>query len=593
MGDLMKRLLLLSGEIFIIFVIALCSISIAFGKPSVEYVPGEILIKFKNNSSPVSRSMSINSRAHTALQNFKRNIVRVKLKDGQSVSDAISDYKTDPEIEYVQPNYIYRISEIPDDSDFNQLWGLKNNGQEILQVEYIFNNPGTPGKDMNLESAWEYITDCSSITVAVIDTGINYTHIDLADNMWTSSPGYYHGYDFIEDDNDPMDFNGHGTHVAGIIGAVGNNNNGISGVCWEIKLMAVRALDIFGSGTTASVIPAIEYAVDNGAKVINMSFGGFVNSNDDALFNAMKDAESQGVLIIASAGNNAYDLDKIPDPYLYAPCEYELENIVCVAALDQSYGLANFSNYGKSGVDVGAPGTNIRSSWTGPVIYEDFSMDWIVNEDGQWLYRYIQGYDVFLIDSDEPDYISGDHKLSKQFDFSDYSSLVLQFNHEIELEESNNNSFGVYYSANSEDPFSTIPQYESDSGRDLGVKSLELPVSSSNTSSIGFWFYGENFNDRIFSYIFNLNIYTSESGSDQFYVKNGTSMATPYVSGLAALIWAKTPEYTFYDVRAAILSGGDIESSILDKTGTGRAVDALGSLKYIRKPVGLSIITID
>ncbi len=119
--------------------------------------------------------------------------------------------------------------------------------------------------------------------VAVIDTGVNYNHEDLADNMWDgSASGYnYHGYDFVNSDYDPMDFNGHGTHVAGIIGAVGNNGKGVTGVCWNVKIMAVRVLNAVGEGTTANIVSGINFAVSRGAKVINMSLGGNLS---DAVF---------------------------------------------------------------------------------------------------------------------------------------------------------------------------------------------------------------------------------------------------------------------------------------------------------------------
>ena len=302
---------------------------------------------------------------------------QVKVGTGQTVEAALAAYQNDPNVEYVQPNYLYHTTATPNDPQYGQLWAFKNTGQTVLRHRtYTTNNPGTTGDDMNIEKAWDHITDCSSVVVAVVDTGVNYNQQDLAGNMWNGGATYpNHGYNFVDNNNDPMDLNGHGTHVAGIIGAVGNNATGTTGVCWKASIMAVRALDATGSGTTANIIQGINFAVTNGAKVINMSLGG--GGAFDRLFSdAIADAQNADVVVVVAAGNDGANNDSGTTPTY--PCNFTQPNLVCVAALDQSYALASFSNYGSTSVDVGAPGTNILSTWAGTktVITDNFSTGW-------------------------------------------------------------------------------------------------------------------------------------------------------------------------------------------------------------------------
>src|SRR6266705_2422094 len=203
-----------------------------------QYVPGEVLVKFKSAAIAQERAATVAALGHT-----------------------------------VQPNYIYHAAAVPNDTQYAQLWAFKNTGQTITTGTYSPTN-GTTGDDMNIEPAWGHITDCSSVVVAVVDSGVNYTQEDLAANMWNGGFNFpNHGFDYVDSDNDPMDLNGHGTHVAGIIGAVGNNAKGTTGVCWTASIMAVRVLDATGSGSDVTIIQGIDFAITNSAKVINMSLG--------------------------------------------------------------------------------------------------------------------------------------------------------------------------------------------------------------------------------------------------------------------------------------------------------------------------------
>lgn len=259
-----------------------------------------------------------------------------------------------------QPNFVYTASVIPNDTNYSSLYGM--------------------GK-IDAPEAWETNTGSQDIVVAVVDTGIDYTHPDLAANIWTNpgeksgngidddGNGYIddiYGYDFYNEDSDPYDDNDHGTHCAGTIGAVGNNGQGVVGVSWNVSLMGLKFLGASGSGTTFDAIRAIDYAIDNGARVINASFGG--GGYDAALEDAVQRAADEGVLFVAAAGNDGTNNDTFPS----YPASFPVNYLLSVAATDGTDSLTWFSNYGSTSVDVAAPGSAIRSTVPGGG-YQSFS----------------------------------------------------------------------------------------------------------------------------------------------------------------------------------------------------------------------------
>ena len=282
------------------------------------------------------------------LKQISDNVHRLRLKSGMSVTEAVKSYSMDPNVEYAQPNYVYYLDAIPNDTYFNKLWGLHNTGQIVNGLA------GTPDADIDAPEAWDITMGKNNpITVAVIDTGVLLTHPDLAANL-------VDGYDFVDDDNNPTDDYFHGTHVAGIIGAIGNNSLGVIGVNPNAKIMPLRGLGVSGTsrpyGLTSTITPAIDYARTHGARVINASFGG--SKFDQLMCNAIKSAGDAGILFVAAAGNDGTNNANV---HSY-PSDYELPNIISVAASDQNDALAPFSNYGSTVVHVAAPGTSIFSS---------------------------------------------------------------------------------------------------------------------------------------------------------------------------------------------------------------------------------------
>ncbi|MBN1392692.1 MAG: S8 family serine peptidase, partial [Sedimentisphaerales bacterium] len=348
-----QRHISLARKVIWLFIFFAFATSIVFGSEA-DYVPGEVLVRFKPKDNGVLRNTEEKTEILSSLgggtitRSFKLvpGLSLVKLPEGTSVESALAAFSASAEVAHVQPNYIYHAaSTFPNDPrgptpDGGELWGLHNTGQ----------TGGTPDADIDAPEAWDIATD-SDIIVAVIDTGIDYTHPDLAANMWTDSDGS-HGYDFVNNDNDPNDDNGHGTHCAGIIGAIGNNSRGVTGVCWNVKIMALKFMNEFLDGTTANAISCIEYAVYKGAKVLSNSYGWY--NYDQFLKNAIDDANSAGVLFIAAAGNDGFS-------YPQYPARFNCSNIISVLMTNNNDTKAPGSNYGADSVDLGAPGTNILS----------------------------------------------------------------------------------------------------------------------------------------------------------------------------------------------------------------------------------------
>lgn len=300
---------------------------------------------------------------------------------GVSVDSVINAYKDSSLVEYAEPDYRISlepsqtgikiitqstdssVSTTPDDPEYGKLWGLHNTGQSPFN--------GKAGADINVEEAWKYSTGSSEIVVAILDSGVDYTHPDLADNIWVNSGeipnngidddgnGFIddiHGWNFQGNNKSVMDDNGHGTHCAGIVGAVGNNNIGVTGVNWKVRIMPLKFMDSSGNGNISDAVAAILYANQMGADVISCSWSGTHYSN------ALEDAISVSpAVIVCAAGNGGTDDDSTP---IY-PATNDCPNIITVAATDASDNLATFSNYGVASVDIAAPGEEIASTYPG------------------------------------------------------------------------------------------------------------------------------------------------------------------------------------------------------------------------------------
>jgi thermitase len=596
---------------FILLLSLLASPSLAAGKKTVKlsskksYVADEILVQFKSGMTDTVKNQIASGLKGKVVKDLKAgNWSQVKLSAGQTVDQMVESYKNNPNVLSAQPNFIYRINAVPNDPNYGQLWGLKNTAQSVAGATYTTNNPGTSMRDMSLEGAWNQITDCSSVIVAVLDTGIRYTHNDLAPNMWTVAGFPNHGFNFVANNGDPMDDNGHGTHIAGTIGGVGNNGVGGTGICWRVKLMAVKILDSEGAGTSANIINGLNFAVNNGAKIVNMSFGG--TQSGQAELDAINNANTKGVIIVVAAGNEAANNDNAQTPTY--PCNYNTANMICVAALDQAYSLASFSNYGATKVHVGAPGTNVLSTWNGTagVIRDDFNanatIDWTLVGNG-WGYQKrnfnVGGVNTAIDILSNPANWDGttvlypnntDTRAYKQFNLAGFNRLELQFLVFLDT-ELDDDFLNINFNAAGGDPFVNGTEVATATGStDGSTEGVNLNISQCNTTNctVGFQLTTDNNQADFGAAILFFQINTLITNNIGYNLINGTSMATPHVAGLAAMIMAFNPSYTVADVIQSVKQGGTNAASLAGKTSTGKAVNALGSLSYINAPTGVS-----
>ncbi len=344
----------------------------------VSSVPGEYVVQLKKNKttrmSTKQIELTLNSKIKSTIPG--QNIVVIQKPVFENPESVIESLKKNELVEIVEQNYIYSINKIANDPLFEKLWGLSNVGQKDPAGQ-----TGVAGVDINVEKAWDIQTGSADTVVAVIDTGIDFDHPDLKSNMWrnqTEANGTadvdddsngvvddIYGYNAVDNSGNPMDDQGHGSHCAGTIGAKGNDGVGVVGVNWDVRLMAVKFLDKNGSGTLENAIKAIDYATRMGAKIMSNSWGG--GGFSQTLFDSIKRSEEAGAVFIAAAGNDGSNNDSRPA----YPASYDISNVISVAAINNKGAKAEFSNYGKRSVHIGAPGVNILSTTGGK--YSSFS----------------------------------------------------------------------------------------------------------------------------------------------------------------------------------------------------------------------------
>ena len=337
---------------------AALSASAAVGAGSRAAAPpfadGFLLVRFAEGASDAARAATRESVGATVDATFQLvpGLERLRLH-GPGVESAQKALARNPNVLYAEPDFLVSAIATPNDPMFSQLWGMSK---------------------INAPAAWDVSTGSASVVVGDIDTGIDYTHPDLGANVWTNPGeiagngidddhnGYVddiHGWDWVSNDNDPMDDHGHGTHTSGTVGALGNNGAGVAGVNWNVRIAGLKFLNAQGSGSTSNAIKALQYAVDKGMKVTNNSWGG--GGYSQGLADAITAAGTAGDLFVAAAGNNSSNNDTLAS----YPASYGMANIIAVASTTSTDGLSSFSNYGPTSVDLGAPGSGILSTLPG------------------------------------------------------------------------------------------------------------------------------------------------------------------------------------------------------------------------------------
>jgi len=330
----------------------------------IDPVSYSVLVKFKDATAATDGRAVQRLRAAGLIRPQQLGLVpgltRSSLRRSQDLQKTLADLEKQPNIEYAEPDYAVWPLAIPNDSRFSELEGLNNTGQAGGRID----------ADIDAPEAWDLQTG-NDIVIAVIDSGVDYLHPDLKDNIWVNVneiPGNgidddgngfiddVNGWNFVNNSNDPMDQRDHGTHVAGTLAAVGDNQAGITGVNWRAKIMPLKFIDDQGIGSVSRAIAALEYAVANGARISNNSWGG--GKFSQAMYDALSAANAAGHLFVVGAGNDAKDNDRFP----HYPSSYDLNNVIAVVATDNRDQLAALSNYGVRSTDLAAPGMAILST---------------------------------------------------------------------------------------------------------------------------------------------------------------------------------------------------------------------------------------
>jgi len=518
------------------------------------------------------------------------------------VEEALVVYDRSPNVVYAEPNYRYFAEVIPNDPGFPKLWGLHNTGQKVNGTT------GAADADMDLPEAWGICSQCTgsqTVIGAVLDTGIDYNHPDLSGNIWINpgeipgngldddNNGYIddvRGWDFVDTDNDSMDYMGHGTHVAGTAAAEGNNAYGLSGVCWKAKIIPLRVLDASGSGYTSDIIEAVEYA--NALQVqltaMNMSFGG------GGFSQFLKEAiEASSAVVVCSAGNSADDNDTIP----HYPSSYNCPNIIAVAATDQDDELAAFSDYGTVSVDLAGPGVNIYSAIPSRAViwsddFDDGNMSgWTTGgTNNTWGITSSEFYSpaYSLTDSPVGNYQNNTNSWARigPLDFSTDTGIKVRFQIKgiceyhwdklyIEASDDLLNWSGVWLTGSSAGMWLHIDVDSTDfDGESAVYFRFRLSTNSSITED---GFYIDDVALTAHSDIFD---------GDEYAFNSGTSMATPHLLGLCLLTRAFDPDLSNLEIKEAIEGNVDVIPSLAGKVATnGRANAFKTILSLVKAPI--------
>ncbi len=590
-----------------------------------EQSPNRVIVKFKKfiQVSPntvgnvTDFADKYNMEATESMPSMQIAVLDTGVKP---LEQAIQELRNDPMVEKVEPDYIQHIVAIPNDTNFTYQWGLHNIGQTVNGVV------STTDKDIDAPEAWNVETaEQTDTIVAVIDSGVAIRHPDLIGNMWDGSsckdinnlpvaggcPN--NGWDFTNSDNNPSDDNGHGTHIAGIIAATANNSRGVAGTSMynNIKIMALKVGNSQGSIYTSAVLSAINFAKYNGANVINASFGGGGYSQ------IYKDVIDQFPgLFIAAAGNGGGDgVGDDNDITPFYPCSYTSANIVCVTATTQSDSLASFSNYGASSVDVGAPGTNIYSSYISPTTVNNQTFEsitppnmpagWTRNTSGtvgMGTYSFGAGQTVLYGDAFSMPYGSSkDYQAySTTLNLSDYQSAHFSLYVRCDTELNHGDFLSLGVSNNAGATYTAIATFDEQSiindggsfnstyawGYYVGITIPQSYLVNNFKYSLRWYADGDSDKGTIGDgcNIDDIVITGVQNNTETYAFLNGTSMATPYVTGLAAHIFSADPAKTVDGARELILSSGDTIAALFDKTTSNKRINLQSMYSQVFPP---------
>ncbi|HSI80104.1 MAG TPA: S8 family serine peptidase [Solirubrobacterales bacterium] len=542
-----------------------------------RFVPGEVIVGFRRRAQPTERA-AVRAATRTVLDE-RLGVPRAELLEirGDRSPEALAHrLERLPEVAYAQPNYIRSATEIPNDPAFATLWGLHNTGQVVRS------QAGIAAADISATAAWDVTTGDRGLIVAVVDTGVDAAHPDLAANI---APG---GRDFVDDDEDPSDPEGHGTHVAGTIGAVGGNGVGVAGVAHEVGLLPIRVLDATGNGTDAEIAAGFAYAASHGARIVNASLGG--EGAAPVLDAAI--AAAPETLFVVAAGNGGEDGigdDNEATPIF--PCNSPEPNVICVAATDSRDELAGFSNFGATSVDLAAPGADVNSTAASGVDREFFFEGFEEPLAGRWIPGGINNSwgrvgppafsgDWSVADSPAGNYSPGTNAWidSPQVNLAAGSNCDLGFAVERAIPDPQDQLLIEV----SDDGFATGVAFALTGTEDwIGFATSISDFDGSPTLQVGLRMLTDNdANVGAGAHVDQISILCTGAGPG-YDVLSGTSMATPHVAGVAALVLAEVPDAPVPQLRDAILDSVDTNLALTGFVATGGRLNAAAAVNAV------------
>jgi thermitase len=564
-------------------------------------VPGEAIVRFEPGTARAERAAARSAAGVELEATLGLPQTQVVSFEG-SLDAALARLERRGAVAYAQPNYRYEaLAEPPNDSFFGSLWGL------------------APSPGVEALAAWDRSRGAGQV-IAIVDSGVDLTHPDLAPRLWQNpgeAPGGgdgdsngrlddVYGYDFADDDAVPDDYQFHGTHVAGIAAAQASNGIGVAGVAPEASLMAVRVLDGNGSGSSSDVGQGIIYAAQEGADVINLSLGGPAGGGDDFLGDALAVARSFDAVVVAAAGNEGDDNDAHP----HTPCALPGDHLLCVAALTSGGTIPAFSNYGAVTVDLAAPGTNILSTktdWGAPLTegFEDGLAGWQQLQQGAGIPWGISASHTegaqSATDSPAGPYASNGYSeihSGSNFDLSGRRGCRMHFDLRYEVQPPGPGGFTDAFAAGA---FAAGSPGLVDGNIFVGssggaFEPAEASIAALDGRSDARPFFGIDSDGSIVAdgvYVDDLRVicrdqtyidaitdaaHYAEPGAGSYVPFNGTSMAAPHVSGIAALVRAADPGASAADVARAIRASATPRPGLAGRVATGGSANAAAAI---------------
>ena len=579
-----------------------------------DFVPGEVIVGFAPGSAPAGERTDARQAvdASVAERLLLRRTQLLELEGEDGVREAVRALEEMPGVDYAEPNGIAQISAVPNDQAFAaDQWSLRNTGQTISGV------PGTPGADIDAVPAWAVTTGDPQVTVAVVDSGVATQHPDIGPNVRVNpgesgagretngvdddDNGFVDdavGWDFRSSDRLPADLNGHGTHVAGIVGAQGNNLVGTAGVAWDVGLMPLRVTNAAGSASNDDIADAFVYAGEEGADIVNASLGGSASSQ----LVASAVAAAPDTLFVVAAGNGGDDgVGDSNDASPTYPCNVPGANLVCVASTTKTDGLSAFSNFGATSVDLAAPGSQVRSSFPRDRVSPEFEAGFEADLGASgWTTGAVSGAvntwgrtDAFefagafsLADSPGGNYVANTDSFARSpaIDLTGERDCTVDGLLKSDLEPGDMVRIETFNGAQWATSLTVSGDFEdlefsADATRldDLEGTAFRVRLTSNADATVADGAYFDELEVICYGPFISF--------------LSGTSMASPHVAGVAALLLSSLPDASTAELRAALLGGVDELPALAAKVATGGRLNALNALAELDASGLTTVIT--